>query len=351
MMAQRTAAPPQPSYSPRAAADSAARPQLDAVLKQLKSCTRRLRAALESHRTELRVLERLYYKGKNQHRTALFWRRVVEMRRYGGRLEGMNVHTLVEDLRLAFWGDPSMRSSKALKGPWTHTPDTASLLFVLRRCSECKTLVSKTRERLQETYRSFTLMMQSGAFIQLILTLAAIASRLSILLAEVLSALEVCARACSQALQALDTRSAQPFSKGAIQGAQIGLNSAVGEVTAIQRHKGLGEDLGLTVQRPPASRTDGLPPSLHVEDNFSSGAVQTVEGDALGEPSASVATTSIVTRERMSVKRTTTAAVISRVKATSASTREGKRKGPGADAKQQPKEKKKRDEIDDIFGF
>ena len=33
------------------------------------------------------MLERLYYKGKNQHRTALFWQRVAEMRKFGERVD------------------------------------------------------------------------------------------------------------------------------------------------------------------------------------------------------------------------------------------------------------------------
>lgn len=51
--------------------------------------------------------------------------------------------------------------------------------------------------------RSFTLMMQTGAFLQLVLALAAIASRLSLVLSEVRSALEVSWAASYRALQTL----------------------------------------------------------------------------------------------------------------------------------------------------
>ena len=83
---------------------------VDALLKQLKSCTKRLQAALASHRTEIQVLERLYYKGKNQHHTALFWQRVAEMRKFGGRLDEMQIDDVVESLRLSFWGEASGRT-------------------------------------------------------------------------------------------------------------------------------------------------------------------------------------------------------------------------------------------------
>ncbi|KAF9238089.1 hypothetical protein BU15DRAFT_15488, partial [Melanogaster broomeanus] len=52
-----------------------------------KTCsyTYRLKAAVSSFTDELRILERLYYKSKNQHRMALFFKCVPEIRRYGKR--------------------------------------------------------------------------------------------------------------------------------------------------------------------------------------------------------------------------------------------------------------------------
>ncbi|EIW60456.1 uncharacterized protein TRAVEDRAFT_165252, partial [Trametes versicolor FP-101664 SS1] len=200
---RRHLAPPPLVCSPRASIDPVDTPEIDGVLKQLKACSRRLQAALACHRTELQVLERLYYKGKNQHRTALFWQRVAEMRKLGERVDEMNMDDAVESLRLAFWGDPSSRTPKLLKGPWTHCPDAKVLLFVMERCSACCTLVDRARERLLRAYESFTLMMQTGAFLQLVLALAAIASRLSLVLSEVRSALEVSWAASYRALQTL----------------------------------------------------------------------------------------------------------------------------------------------------
>lgn len=54
------------------------------------------------------------------------------------------------------------------------------------------------------SYSSFTLMMQTGYFLQLILTLAAIASRLNLLLVEISSTLELCQEAFYHLLQILD---------------------------------------------------------------------------------------------------------------------------------------------------
>lgn len=93
-----------PNISPRNSMDPSNHPAVDSVLKDLKQCARRLQAALASQHVELQVLEMLYYKGNNQHRTALFWRRVSDMRRFGRRLEGANLHALVDGVRMSFWG-------------------------------------------------------------------------------------------------------------------------------------------------------------------------------------------------------------------------------------------------------
>ena len=82
--------------TPRSALEASYYPAIDTVLKQLKTCSRRLQAALASHRAELQILERLYYKGKNQHRTTIFWRHVADMRRFGGRLDETHIDDVVE---------------------------------------------------------------------------------------------------------------------------------------------------------------------------------------------------------------------------------------------------------------
>lgn len=61
---------------------------IDSCLKALRTATKAF-AALETTLAEERqILERLYYKGKNQHRSALFWRRVGDMRRVLKKMDG-----------------------------------------------------------------------------------------------------------------------------------------------------------------------------------------------------------------------------------------------------------------------
>lgn len=78
--------------------------KVDAGLKSLKLLSRRLHTLLDTHATELQILQRLYYKNKNQHRGSLFWRNVVEIRRYSERFEQHKPHILIDDFRCAFYG-------------------------------------------------------------------------------------------------------------------------------------------------------------------------------------------------------------------------------------------------------
>lgn len=103
MPARRTLTISPPNTSPRNSLAASDHATVDTVLKNLKQCTRHLQSALETQHLELQVLEKLYYKGNNQHRTALFWRRVSDIRRFGRRLEGADLHGLVEGVRISFW--------------------------------------------------------------------------------------------------------------------------------------------------------------------------------------------------------------------------------------------------------
>lgn len=92
------------SCLPRSSLHISVHKDVDVILKELKGSSRRLQAVLDSYTDELLILERLYYRNKNQHRAALFFRRVSEMRRYGQRLVQWNLSKHVELLRASFFG-------------------------------------------------------------------------------------------------------------------------------------------------------------------------------------------------------------------------------------------------------
>jgi hypothetical protein len=96
--------PPSVKFTPRAALGSQIHFTIDGVLKELKTASRELQKIFSSFRLELELLDRLFYKNRNQHRSALFWRKVAEMRRFGHKLDNHKPDGLAEDSRRWFWG-------------------------------------------------------------------------------------------------------------------------------------------------------------------------------------------------------------------------------------------------------
>ena len=94
----------------RALLDEASQKKVDIFLKDFKSRARNLNTLLELYTVELAVLERLYYKGNNQHNASLFWKRVSEMRRYGKRFQDMEIGVTVQTLRGLFYGEETALS-------------------------------------------------------------------------------------------------------------------------------------------------------------------------------------------------------------------------------------------------
>lgn len=80
---------------------------VDLTLKRLKLVSRRLSSTLTMWGEESRVLDRLYYKGKNQHRTSLFWRHVEEMRRFCLRIDSLDLLGILNRLRHSFYDSTS----------------------------------------------------------------------------------------------------------------------------------------------------------------------------------------------------------------------------------------------------
>ncbi|KAJ7470720.1 hypothetical protein FB451DRAFT_349692 [Mycena latifolia] len=219
-------------------------PNIDAALKDLKICARRLQPVLATFSDELQILHRLYYKGKNQHRPALFWRRVAEMRRYADRVEELSLLSLVDSLRYSFFGEDLQQTSKLLKGSWTHYPDSSTVSFILERVAASLTLVQKMHERLAQAYQSFTLAMQTGAFIQLILTLGGIASRMSTLVSELADVLELILEAVHRIMLTLDPESG---TRNILRRKQT--DQTIPKIAAVEISIDVYEDTGVSIAR------------------------------------------------------------------------------------------------------
>ncbi|KAJ8520389.1 hypothetical protein ONZ45_g2775 [Pleurotus djamor] len=182
---------PNINYSPRSTLPDQAHSLVDTALKNLKSAHSRLQTAYSEFANELQILHRLYYKGYNQHRQALFWKRTTEVRAFSRRIDKADVGRIVDALRRSFFGPDARENPKLLRGSWSHIPDTHSLSSLLSRLTEIQKLFAKAHERFLAAYLHLSMAMQSGAFIQLIVVLAASVSRLNILVDEMLSASDV----------------------------------------------------------------------------------------------------------------------------------------------------------------
>ncbi|KAJ7709949.1 hypothetical protein B0H17DRAFT_246790 [Mycena rosella] len=312
MPVQRSRQPPALSRTVKASLDSTLHPSIDASLKDLKTCARRLQPILATFSDELQILHRLYYKGKNQHRPALFWRRVAEMRRHGDRVEELSLVSLVDSLRYSFFGEDLQQTSKLLKCSWTHYPDSSSVLFMSERIAGALTLVQQMRERLVRAYQSFTLAMQTGAFIQLIMPLGGIASRMASLVSELADVLELIWGAVHRILLTLDPGSRAPNLPRRRRTSLPDRSSPM--ETAAQISADIFEDTGVSIPRQDPQE-DARP------DIYS----YTIPHD--NAPRTPI---SVDTLERN--------VIVKKVKAVN------------EPAQRKPKKKRARDEIDDIFG-
>ncbi|EGO18610.1 hypothetical protein SERLADRAFT_443945 [Serpula lacrymans var. lacrymans S7.9] len=338
MDGERYCKPPPLVCSPRNSIDPISYPLVDASLKDLKTCSRRLQTVSAIVGDELKILERLYYKGKNQHRSALFWKRVVEIRRYGRRLSEASLWETLELFRCSFF--------EIYEGVMEPLPKFTICAFRARE--------DEMNERLMEAYRHFKLAMQTGAFIQLILLLAAITSRLLALTSELEEILQLAAMVCTRIMQVSDPARAPQHPLGSTQNVKATevsvVDSALDDVKITKRSLNetepelLLEDTGDAVARPilrPGSR--GIPiahPETPSATNMEYRSSLTNNGVPMD---VSEALPSIVLKHAITAKPTST---VNKPK------RKNKDQVLSADTEKLRKaKKKKKDEIDDIFGF
>ena len=101
---RRVTKPPKPVLSVRSQVDKDLHASVDTALRDLKKFSRRGHATFDAFSEELQVLDRVFYKGKNQHRSALFFRRVADMRKFSLRIAEYNAPQIVDSCRCSFFG-------------------------------------------------------------------------------------------------------------------------------------------------------------------------------------------------------------------------------------------------------
>ncbi|CAE6465355.1 unnamed protein product [Rhizoctonia solani] len=162
-------------FKPRDNLDIPAATQL---LKQLKYAHKNGRASQKLLFTEMHLLERVYYKGKNQHGLSLFWKSVVSVRRISTRIYETNLPGLLEALGGMFHEEP-FEGQKVFSGAWTRVPPPATVAQILERLLDIGILLKSAITSFQKAYRAFCSAMSNTAFLQLMIVLVSIVSRAS----------------------------------------------------------------------------------------------------------------------------------------------------------------------------
>lgn len=295
---------------------------IDSFLKPLKGTSRRLQVVSTVLANETQLLQRIFYKGKNQHRSALFWRRAAEIRRYSERLRGIDLTDFVFRLRCSFFGEDALRNLNVLKGAWTLCPDVETLTRAQERCAEAQTLLAKFQARTMDAYNSFSISIQTGAFIQILLVLAAITARMNSIAQEYEETIGSLLQSIRRLRAALERTSV-----GEISGAQSFTGSSLQEI----------------VQSTSKSTACSLMEELMIVDP------PTVAKVEATFPENSQAPIEVVSSNEATKKKDQSPGMAS----TGNSTRRLAQKShPPKEQKRPVKEKKRRrDEIDDIFGL
>ncbi|KEP53298.1 hypothetical protein V565_032940 [Rhizoctonia solani 123E] len=119
-------------------------PAVTQLLKQLKSAHKNGRASQKLLFTEMHLLERVYYKGKNQHGLSLFWKSAVSVRRVSARIHEANLPGLLEVLGGMFHEEP-FEGQKVFSGAWTRVPPPVTVAQILERLLDIGILLKSVR--------------------------------------------------------------------------------------------------------------------------------------------------------------------------------------------------------------
>lgn len=75
----------------------------DFCLKTLRTLRKSLAATVACYATERQLLHRIIYKNHNQHRNALFWRNIIQARRFATRIEEAGLAGVLDTVRMSFY--------------------------------------------------------------------------------------------------------------------------------------------------------------------------------------------------------------------------------------------------------
>jgi len=156
---------------------------VDSALKDLQRISRRTKEVQDSLLDDLCLLQRLHYKGQNQHRAAIFWKRTQEVRRVLHRVSGYDIVDLVESIARGCHAQ-KLERRQLWRTAWTQLPARKYLTACDSLLNSLLLLLSKGVQVCETTYSILVVQMRSAAFLPLILSFSAIVARIRALMAE-----------------------------------------------------------------------------------------------------------------------------------------------------------------------
>ncbi|CAG8633651.1 5377_t:CDS:2 [Funneliformis caledonium] len=138
---------------------------------------------------EANILERLYYKNKNQHQRSIYFRKIVEIRRMLKRIKEMEINVLMSEFLGNFY---STKISGKAQNTWDQVPSQEMVVFVMNRLICVAFLMNKALGTFIDTFDTFNALLRQTEFMSFALTCLAILARLNILTRVLLQEIKKC---------------------------------------------------------------------------------------------------------------------------------------------------------------
>ncbi|KAF0399017.1 hypothetical protein F8M41_009786 [Gigaspora margarita] len=138
---------------------------------------------------EMNILERLYYKNKNQHKRTKYFRKIEEVRRIILRFKEMKIGELMSEFIGLFYGN---NKNQMHQKKWDYVPSQETSHYVLNRANCATSLMDKALKCYLDAYTDFHSLLCQTEFMSFALACLSILARLSILTRVWISEMKKC---------------------------------------------------------------------------------------------------------------------------------------------------------------
>ncbi|CAG8612320.1 14969_t:CDS:2, partial [Cetraspora pellucida] len=138
---------------------------------------------------EMNILERLYYKNKNQHKRAEYFRKIEEVRRIILRFKEMRIGELMSEFIGLFYGNDK---NQIHQRKWEYVPSREISLYVLNRANCATILMDKALKCYLDAYTNFRSLLCQAEFMPFALACLSVLARLNMLTRVWVSEMKKC---------------------------------------------------------------------------------------------------------------------------------------------------------------